>query len=89
MIRPVNIGDTVLTKDGKTLEVLSIRYQDQNDIQKMEGIDRQSASPMRTVILKDNFRSVIRKAKRVYDADTKQYADLQENGTYVYDKKGA
>jgi hypothetical protein len=81
MIRNINIGDVIATKDGRTFEVLSI-YAPDGDIKKLEGIDRNSGSPMRTTILKDNFRAVVKKAKKVYDSDEKKWAELQTDGSY-------
>lgn len=84
MIAPINVGDTVLTKDGHTLEVLSIRYKDGSEIHRLEGIDRASPSPMRTAVLQSNFLRVIKKSKKVYDPEARKYAELQNDGTYKY-----
>lgn len=86
MINPINIGDTITTKDGMTLEILSIRYKDGSDIHKLEGIDRNSPSPMRISVLQSNFLRVIKKAKKSYDPQLRKWATLQSDNSYKYDE---
>ena len=83
MIRPFNIDDVIATKDGRTMKVLTIKFKDgTHDVQRMEAMDINSGSPMRTTIHWDNFRRVIRKAPKAYDPELKRMCELKADNTY-------
>ena len=83
MIRPFNQDDLIATKDGRTMSILTVKFKDgSDDVQRMEAVDKNASSPMRTTIHWDNFRRVIKRAPRVYDADLKRWFALGSDNVY-------
>lgn len=82
-IKPINKGDFISTKDGRTFTVEALRYVGGN-LYKIEGVDRNAPSPMRTTIWANEFQRVVRKSPRVYDHDIRRECELQSDGqTYL------
>ncbi len=88
MDNSVAVNDIIATKDGQKLRVLSVRNNGP-EIVRVEGIDDNCPSPMRTVVLKDNFLRVLRKSPWKMDAKTglkidvatgKPWADTAKEG---------
>jgi hypothetical protein len=82
-IKPMNRGDLIATKDGRTFTIEALRFVGGN-LYKIEGVDRNSSSPMRTTIWASDFGKVIRRAPRVMDYDIRRECELQPDGqTYL------
>ena len=79
-IKEINKGDTILTKDGRKFVVESLRYLGGN-LYKLEGVDRESPTPMRTTVWANEFQRVVKKAPKVYDHDLRRELELQADGT--------
>ncbi len=79
-IKSINRGDLIKTKNGKTYTVEAIRWLE-NNLYKLEGVDRTAASPMRTTVWASEFDKVIKKAPKVMDWDLHREMELQSDGT--------
>jgi hypothetical protein len=81
MIYPINKGDLIETKDGRTFTVEALRLNQDGSIYKLEGVDRTAVSPMRTTVWGNDFKKVIKRAKTVIDHDLHRECELQEDGS--------
>ena len=54
-------GDTIATKDGRTIRVLAV-YKNDFALTRIEGIDDSEATPMRRPVFSDQIARLIRKA---------------------------
>jgi len=80
-IKMINRGDLILTKDGRQFTVEALRYLG-DKLYKLEGVDRNSPSPMRTTVWESDFQKVLKRAPKVFDHDLRRECDLQADGTY-------
>lgn len=63
-------GDTIATKEGKSLRVLSV-YKSGSDIIRVEGVDDTDESPKRIPILPSSITRILRKAPKAEEAEVK------------------
>lgn len=63
-------GDTIATKDRKTLRILSV-YKSGNEILRVEGVDDSSDSPKRIPVLPSDIIRILRKAPKPTAAEVK------------------
>ena len=87
MDNSVEVNDIILTKDGQMLRVLNVR-RNGSDIQRLEGIDDNSPSPMRTTVLKNNFQRVMKKSPWVIDPKTGKKIDRTTLKPWVGETEG-
>ena len=78
MDNTVGINDIVSTKDGQTLRILAVK-KNGNEVMRLEGINDNDPSPMRTTILKENFLRILKKCPWRIDPKTNKKVDAQGN----------
>lgn len=82
-IKNINKGDIIQHKDGRKFTVEALRYVG-DKLHHIEGVDRNSQTPMRTTIWSNDFDKVIKRADKVMDWDLRRECELQSDGqTYL------